>query len=241
MKIEVHPDATAVACRSVDVICSALRARPDAWLGLPTGKTPVLTYAELKARTSTASCDMNRTTACAVDEFCAPSENVGTNAAFYAEHLPFCGNLRSPSAAAPDPLSEIKRFASAIREHGGLDLCLLGIGVNGHIAFNEPGSPRDSRARVVDLAATTVRAHAEGFGGEDNVPRQGMTLGVADILESKSLLVLATGASKAAIVAAAIQGPVTADVPASWLRGHADVTWMLDQTAAAGLNHAQRG
>ena len=112
---------------------------------------------------------------------------------------------------------------------------MLGIGVNGHIAFNEPGSERDSRARVVTLTPESRAAHADAFGSLDRVPARGMTLGIADILAARRILVLATGAGKAAIVERILEGPMTAAVPASWLQPHADVTWLLDAAAASRL------
>ena len=237
MRIERLPDAQAVGVRAAAQVCETVRAHPDAWVGLPTGSTPIPVYAELQLLVSTSACDLSRATTCALDEFCATSGSPGTNAAFYRQHLPsWAGTLRCPDAATSDPEPEIGHLAGDIRLHGGLDLCLLGIGENGHIAFNEPGSAKDSRARVVDLAEATREAHAPGFGGLASVPREGMTLGVADLLDSKAILVLATGIHKAAVVRDAIEEPPGAALPASWLQGHPAVTWLLDEAAAALLS-----
>ena len=197
MRIEQLPDAQAVGVRAAAQICATAQAQPEAWLGLPTGSTPIPMYAELQRLASASACDLSRATACALDEFCAASGSPGSNAGFYRQHLLFwAGTLRCPDCATADPDAEIRRLASDIRQHGGLDLCVLGIGENGHIAFNEPGSAKDSRARAVELESRTRRAHSEAFGGLEAVPGQGMTLGVADLLDSKAILVLATGAAR---------------------------------------------
>ena len=237
MHIEVLDSEDAIATRAADIIGTAVAAKPDANLGLPTGATPIRTYGELERRVAARTIDLARTTAYAIDEFTGvPTATPGTNAAFYAEHLRL--NLRAlhcPDAGAPDPDAEIRSFASAISAAGGLDLCMLGVGANGHVAFNEPGSALDSEARVVELTLPSRAAHGAQFGSFKLVPRRGMTLGITDLLTSRAILVLVTGAHKAAIVRASIEGPPSPDVPASWLQSHADVTWLLDASAARYL------
>ncbi len=238
MRVNVLPDAAAVALAAADAICEAVRVRADARLGLPTGGTPILAYRELAHREQLDEADFSRTTVYAIDEFAGiPNATAGTNAAFYREHLRIqVQRLECPDSAAADPNAEIHGFADAMRRAGGLDLCVLGIGANGHVAFNEPGCARDSRARVVTLEDSSRRAHAGAFGGRDRVPEHGMTLGIADLLEARRVLVLAQGAHKADVVRAAIEGPQTPAVPASWLQSHSDVTWLLDQAAASPVS-----
>ncbi len=237
MSIEIVADEAALARRAADVICDAVRGKPDAVLGLPTGATPIATYLELAKRVGDGACDFQRATAFAVDEFAgAGRTSPGTNSFYYRQYLRMgMRALHIPNPAAAHPDEHIRAFADAVRRAGGFDLCVLGIGVNGHIAFNEPGSGRDSRARAVDLTPESRRAHAVSFGSLDAVPARGMTLGVADLLESRAILVLASGAHKAAIIARAIQGAMSAGVPASWLQSHGDATWLLDEAAASAL------
>ena len=237
MRIEIVTDAAAVAARAADIICGAVRAKPGAVLGLPTGATPVAAYAEIARRVAAGEADLSRATVFAIDEFAGcTAETPGTNAVFFRDVVRFpLRAVRCPDPGAGDPDAHIRSFAGEVRAAGGFDLCVLGIGETGHVAFNEPGAARDSRARCVTLTETSRRAHAANFGAIDRVPLRGMTLGIADLLEARALLVLAQGAHKAAIVHAAIDGPETPDVPASWLRGHADVTWLLDAAAASGL------
>lgn len=235
MRIEIMKDAGELSRAAADLICDAVRVKRDARLGLPTGGTPILTYRELARRIGT---DCSTNIVYAIDEFAGvPSGTAGTNSAFYREHLRISAHaVHCPDSGAADPEREIASFAEAIGAGGGLDLCVLGLGVNGHIAFNEPGSRRESRARVVALTPETRRAHAQAFGSLDLVPALGMTLGVADLMAVRSLCVIVQGAHKAAIARAAIEGPRTPDVPASWLQQRADVIWMLDAAAAAALS-----
>jgi glucosamine-6-phosphate deaminase len=234
-RIEVLPSAEAAAGRAADYV-AAMAARPYINLGLPTGQTPIPVYAELSRRVAAGRADFRHEIVWAIDEFVGPSPDTpGTNTAFYATHVRLGQrDMRCPDAAASDPEAQIAAYAKAVRKAHGLDLCLLGIGTNGHIAFNEPGSGRDSRARVVELTEESRRAHAEDFGSLEAVPTHGMTLGVADLLESRLVIVMATGEAKASIVARAIQGPQTAKVPASWVQS-VEALWLLDEAAASGL------
>lgn len=237
MRIEILTDEPALASRAADVMCDAVRRKPDAVLGLPTGTTPIDAYLELAKRVGAGACDFRAATAFALDEFAGAGRTTpGTNTFYYRERLRIgtrALHVPNPSAAHPD--EHMRAFGDALRRAGGFDLCVLGIGANGHIAFNEPGSSRNSRARAVDLTPESRAAHAAAFGSLDAVPSRGMTLGVADLLESRAILVLASGARKAAIIARAIEGGMSADVPASWLQSHKDVTWLLDEDAASAL------
>ncbi len=238
MQIEIVSGEAALAARAADIICGAAHTKPDALIGLPTGNTPLATYAELTRRAASGACDVRAATVYAIDEFAgATRATPGTNSVFYRQHLrvPFRA-VHIPNPGAGDPGEHIRAFADAIRRAGGLDLCVLGIGVNGHIAFNEPGSAAAAPARVVELTAASREAHAEAFGALANVPAHGLTLGVADLLAAKAILVMAQGGGKASMVRAAIEGPQTADVPSSWLQRHHDVTWLLDEAAAGQLS-----
>jgi glucosamine-6-phosphate deaminase len=237
MRIEVLADEAAVAARAADLLCEAVRAKPDALLGLPTGNTPIRAYDELARRVAAGIVDFSRASIYAIDEFAGATRTTpGTNSAFYREHVRLGQRvLHCPNPSAQDPEEHIRAFADAIRRAGGIDVCVLGIGTNGHIAFNEPGAAVDSRSRVVELTPASRQAHAATFGSLDAVPMRGMTLGVAELLASRRIIVLATGVRKAAIVRRAIEDPPTADVPASWLQSHADVLWLLDAAAAAQL------
>ena len=239
MPIEILASPGAVASAAADRVCDASLGRSDCWLGLPTGATPIPLYEELARRSADGSSDLSHATICAVDEFCAGTGGPGTNSDFYRRHL--VAPVRAilcPDPATSEPAAEIAALGESIRAHGGLDLCVLGIGLNGHVAFNEPGSEADSPARVVDLDASTRRAHASAFGGLEAVPGRGMTLGLRDLSQSRALLILGTGVHKAAILRLALDGPASPTCPASLLRVHPAVTWLLDRDAASLLSRA---
>jgi glucosamine-6-phosphate deaminase len=139
--------------------------------------------------------------------------------------------VRVMDGEVADADAECARFASMIEKAGGLDLCIVGIGVNGHPAFNEPGSSFDSRARRVRLEASTREPYVDAFGSFDATPEFGLTLGMQELLSARRVLLLANGAAKASIVARALEGPVSEDVPASALQKHGEVIVVLDEAA----------
>ena len=145
-----------------------------------------------------------------------------------------------PNGAAEDPEAECERYESAIREAGGTDVCVLGLGRNGHVGFNEPGAPFDSRTRVVRLSESTRRVNAGDFES-DRAPECAITVGMATILESREVLLLASGTNKAAAVAAAVEGETSESVPASMLKKHPNTTLFLDEDAASDLGRGVAG
>jgi len=145
------------------------------------------------------------------------------------------GKVRVPAGSADDPCQAAAAYDAAIREAGGIDLQLLGIGHNGHIAFNEPGAAFDSRTRVETLAERTREANARYFDSVADVPTQCITQGLGTIMEARHLLLVVNGPDKAEILAAALNGPVSPDCPASVLQRHPHVTVVADQAAAAQL------
>lgn len=222
--------------RFADRVATSLKERTDGpgqRLCLPTGSTPKPVYASFAA----SGGDLSATTVFLLDEFGLPPGGPARCDVMLEGDL--LSRLASPPAhletwdtTTPDLTGECIRMEEAI-SHGGLDLAVLGIGMNGHIGMNEPGSPVDSRSRVVDLHPATV----EGVKryGADETPAWGMTLGIGTLLESASIWLLVTGSPKANILAKTVKGPETAQVPASFLRRHGDVTVWVDEDAAALL------
>ena len=141
-----------------------------------------------------------------------------------------------PNGMVDDISEECSKYENAIKDCGGIDLQILGIGSDGHIGFNEPGSSLSSRTRIKTLASETIRDNARFFDDEDEVPRHCITMGVGTILDSKSVLLLAFGEGKADVVAKSIEGPITSMVPASVLQMHQNVTVLLDDKAASKLS-----
>jgi glucosamine-6-phosphate deaminase len=236
----VLPDAAAVAARAAECVASLLAARPDAVLGLATGATMVPVYAGLAGARVAGRLSLARATSFNLDEYVGlERDDPASFAAFMRRHLgatdldPARAHL--PDGAAPDPDAEARRYEAAIAEAGGLDLQLLGLGRNGHVAFNEPGSARASRTRVVALAPETREANAPFFAGR-TVPERAITVGIATILDARALLLVVTGQPKAAALAAALEGPVGPACPGSWLREHPRLTVLCDAAAASALS-----
>src|SRR5438477_991368 len=146
-------------------------------------------------------------------------------------------NIHIPDGTIPSEEVEdyCVRYEQQIRRAGGIDLQVLGIGRTGHVGFNEPGSSRTSRTRMVTLDPVTRRDAASGFYGEENVPHQALTMGVGTILEARKIVIMAFGEHKAAIVARAVEGPMTDAIAASFLQQHPDTTFILDEAAAGHM------
>jgi glucosamine-6-phosphate deaminase len=145
-------------------------------------------------------------------------------------------NTHLPDGMATDLDAMCAAYEKAIKRAGGVDLQLLGIGGNGHIGFNEPGSPRNSRTRVVDLTPETIRDNSRFFKDESEVPRKAVSMGVATVLEAKEVVLIADGDHKAQAVARSVEGKMTPDVPASFLQEHGKCIFFLDRDAANRLS-----
>jgi glucosamine-6-phosphate deaminase len=212
-------------------------------LGLPTGSTPVGLYRELIRLHREQGLDFSRVITFNLDEYFPMSPDDPhsyrrwmNETFFHHVNIP-PGNINIPDGTLP--VSEVEdwclRYEQKIRRAGGLDLLVLGIGRTGHVGFNEPGSTRHSRTRLVTLDPVTRRDAASSFFGEDNVPHQAITMGVGTILDAKKIVLLAFGEHKAPVVQKAVEGPVTEAVPASFLQQHNDASFLLDPAAAAEL------
>jgi glucosamine-6-phosphate deaminase len=244
-RVEVHADA-AQAQRDVARRVGALlreRGARGAVLALPTGATPRGVYAELVRLHREEGLSFRHATVFQLDEYwpVAP-EHPGSFARELDGQLLAHVDVDRARCFRPDGAAPPERVAQACADYGqalaragGLDLALLGLGTNGHVAFNEPGSARDSRTRRVALAESSRAGAAQAFGGIGHEPQEALTLGVADLLEAREVLLLALGAGKAGVVARALQGPVGPECPASFLRGHAAATWVLDRAAAGAI------
>jgi glucosamine-6-phosphate deaminase len=196
-------------------------------------------YAELSRRVAAGQIDVSHAAAFAVDELHGvPRTHPATNASYLARALKGVplGEQHVMNSEAVDADAECARIASLLERAGGLDLAVLGIGRNGHLAFNEPGSAFDSHTRPVQLDNVTREPYVAAFGSFEATPELGLTLGMAELLGAREVLLLANGADKAWIVARALEGAVSVDVPASALQGHKDVTVLLDEEAGTGLS-----
>jgi glucosamine-6-phosphate deaminase len=239
----VAEDAEAAAELAATRILTLLHAKPTAALGVATGSTPSPVYRTLARAKRSESLDLSRARAFALDEYVGidvrlPQSYRSVIDAEVTEPLGFDRRLVSvPDGSAVDLAAAARDYEAAIDAIGGVDLQILGIGHNGHIGFNEPGSAHDSPTRVVTLEQETREANARFFDDDiERVPRQAMTQGIGTILKARSIVLLAFGAGKAEAVARALEGPIDEASPASALRKHADVTILLDKAAASMLS-----
>jgi glucosamine-6-phosphate deaminase len=222
-------------------VADLVARRPDAVLGLATGGSPVPVYRDLAGRVAAGELSLARCRAFLLDEYVGlPPGHPHSYRAFVARELEAgvdlpAGAVRAPDVHAADLVAACEEYEAAIRAAGGVDLQLLGIGTDGHIAFNEPGSSLASRTRIKTLTERTRRDNARFFDSPDDVPHHVVTQGVGTILDARHLVLVAIGASKAPAVARAVEGPVTAMCPASALQLHPHVTVVADRAAASHL------
>jgi glucosamine-6-phosphate deaminase len=224
-------------------IAELVRAKPSAVLGLAAGNTPIGVYAELARLHRAGELDLRCVVTFNLDEYIGLASGdprtfrSRTRSDFLDRVNVAPDNVHFPDVdvSAEASSGACAKYEATIRGAGGIDLLLLGIGRNGHIAFNEPGSIRSSRTRVVELAPETRADAATVFGSPSEVPERAMTMGVATILEAKRIRVLALGESKAAVVARTLSEPIGSTLPATYLREHADATLHVDRAAASRI------
>lgn len=231
--------ATALARR----IAGEIAANPSLCLGLAAGRSPVPVYDELARLHRAGRVDFSRCRTFNLDEFVglAPHQAGSFRRAMHDQLFDRIGidpdRVEFLDGTALDLDAECQRYERAIERAGGLDLQLVGIGLNGHIGFNEPGATLQARTHREALREDTRRENAEAFEGDvARVPAEALTMGMGTILSAKTLVLLATGRRKADVVARAIQGPLTTHLPASFLQTHRTVEVFLDRGAAAMLS-----
>ena len=237
-----RPDAAAreLASEVSELIRSRAAAGRQAVLGLATGNTPLPFYQELRRLHRDEGLSFANVITFNLDEYLGLSrDHPESYWTFMHRHL--FDHLDLPSANINLPSGELAddeiaahclAYEARIQAAGGLDFQLLGIGRTGHIGFNEPGSPKDSRTRRIALDAITRQDAAASFGGLENVPTHAITMGCGTILEARRIVLLAWGSAKAAIVREALNGPVTAQISASFLQEHPNAAFYLDRGAA---------
>lgn len=235
---ETYEDMSKYAAR---MIAERIKAKPNLVLGLATGSTPIGTYQELIRLHKEEGLDFSQVVTFNLDEYLGlPGDHEQSYRYFMDTNLFNHININKanthvPDGTAEDPEAFCRQYEEAIKAAGGIDFQVLGIGANGHIAFNEPGSPRDSRTRVVDLDEQTIKDNSRFFASIDEVPRKAISMGMATILEAKEIVLLANKANKADAIAKAVEGPVTEQVPASLLQEHPKTTFLVEKEAASKL------
>ena len=245
MEVIIVADAEQMSEMAAGIIRDQILVKPDCVLGLATGSTPEATYKRLVRHHTEDGLDFSRVTTFNLDEYLGlPPTHEQSYHHFMWDRL--FGHVNAdparihvPKGMSADPEAFASWYEDEIEAAGGIDLQLLGIGGDGHIGFNEPGSSLGSRTRVKTLTKQTIEDNARlffGKGREHLVPRFSITMGVATILDAQRILLLAAGAQKAVICQQFIEGPVTAMVTASALQFHPAVTVILDEAAASKLH-----
>ena len=241
LQIAVVDDEAEFAVVAADKVTDLLKRKPAAILGLPTGSTPEGLYAELAQRYRAGLVSFAACKTFNLDEYIGlPAAHFGSYHTFMQKNLFSKINLPTGAAHLPsgdgvDPVTAAAQYEDLLVKWGPMDLMILGIGTNGHIGFNEPGTPFDSKVHVTSLSASTIKSNSRFFGGESAVPRQAVTMGIGDIVNSREIMLLAKGESKAKAIAATVYGEVSPQVPASVLQQHPAVLVVVDKAAASLL------
>jgi glucosamine-6-phosphate deaminase len=242
MEVVILQDANEIGAVAADAIGALLTRKPDAVLGLATGSSPLAIYGELASRYDAGKVSFRQSRGFTLDEYVGlpaddPQRYRNVIDSVFVSRVDFAPDaVHGPDGVATDIPAACAAYENAIREAGGVDLQILGIGTDGHIAFNEPGSSLASRTRIKTLTRQTRIDNARFFGGDvESVPTHCLTQGLATIMEARHVILVATGRSKAEAVHHLVEGAVSAMWPATILQHHPHVTVLLDDSAARRL------
>ena len=240
MKIVITKDYEELSEKAAEAMLAVVKSTPNAVLGLATGTTPLGLYARLIEDHKTNGTDYKNIRTVNLDEYKGLPDSHEQSYAYFMRHNLFEGLGIAPeqtnieNGMAEDEEGECARY-DALLDAMPRDIQLLGLGSNGHIAFNEPNTPFGGGTHVVSLAESTIKDNARLFASPDEVPRKAFTMGIRHIMQSRRILILTSGANKADAVCKMAKGSVTEDVPASVLQLHPDCTLIVDEAAAAKL------
>lgn len=221
--------------KAANLIAAVVVNKPDCVLGLATGSSPLGTYAELAARCDAGDVDFSAVTSVNLDEYVGLDGTNDQSYRYFMDHNLFCKvnidpkKTHVPNGCADDLAAEGSRYDELIASLGGIDLQLLGIGLDGHIGFNEPDDCFTAATHEVALDPSTIEANARFFEKKEDVPTSAITMGMMSIMQAKKVLLIANGQSKKAILEKALFGPITPQVPASILQLHPDFTVIFSE------------
>jgi len=244
MEVLIQPHADAGCVLGARIIARRVREKPDAVLGLATGRTPLQLYQELIRLHRAEGLDFSRVTTFNLDEYVGlPATHDQSYRWFMRENLFRHLNIdlkrtHVPDGTASDLQAECRDYEQRIADAGGIDLQLLGLGRNGHIGFNEPTGSLRSRTWIKILSEQTLKDNSPVFGDFEKMPRHAITMGIGTIMEARRVLLLAFGPAKCRAVTAMVEGPLAAICPASSLQQHPRATIILDESSSAGLQYA---
>ena len=240
MKLIRAKDYADVSVKAGNIIASVVTLKPDCVLGLATGSSPIGTYKELIKKYEAGELDFSQVKTVNLDEYVGLSKDHDQSYAYFMrtnlfDHVNIDqANCNIPSGLTEDPEAECGNYDKLIGELH-TDLQLLGMGPNGHIGFNEPNTPFESVTHLVDLTENTIKDNSRLFNSIDEVPRQALSMGIKNIMQAKSILMVVSGKNKAEAVRGMVKGEVTPALPASVLQLHPFVTIICDKDAASLL------
>lgn len=240
MRVIVCENYEELSAKAAGLVAAQITLKPDCILGLATGSTPVGMYGNLIALCQKGDIDFSQVRAFNLDEYYPiKKDNEQSYCRFMYDNLFSKVNIDLkntyiPNGETDDPVQECERYETLIRDSGGIDLQILGIGQNGHIGFNEPDATLNSRTHLTALTDSTIKANARFFDTYDEVPKHALTMGIATILRAKKIVLLASGANKSRVVSALLNGGINTSIPATMLKTHPDVVLICDRDAYSG-------
>lgn len=242
MKIIICKNYEELSSTAANLIKDQIISKKDSVLGLATGSSPLKTYEKLVDLYKNNLLDFSEIKSVNLDEYKGLTKD-NTNSYYFFMKENFFNkinikeeNINIPNGMALDELEECENYEEKINSLGGIDLQLLGIGHNGHIAFNEPASHFSKKTHCVELSESTIKANSRFFETEDEVPKKAFTMGIGTIFKAKKIILIASGKDKAKIIKEAFFSEVNPNVPASILQFHKDVIIILDEDAASLIN-----
>lgn len=241
MRLIIVNDYNEMSWKAASIIGSQITLKPDSVLGLATGDTPLGMYNELIKLYNKKELDFSAVKSFNLDEYYRLDINNSQSYYYFMlnnffKHINIpMENVNIPNGSAKDIEEECLRYEKKIKEEGGIDIQVLGIGANGHIGFNEPNVNFEVKTHLVSLDKMTIESNSRFFKNIDEVPTKAISMGIGTIMNAKKVVLMASGSSKADIIAKAIKGKIMPEVPASILQLHQDVTVIVDRQAAVNL------
>lgn len=241
MRIYVAESYENMSRKAANILSAQVILNPNSVLGLATGSTPIGMYKQLVSWYNKGDLDFSQVKSVNLDEYVGLAPDHDQSYRYFMQTNLFNhvnidpANTNVPDGLAADPGEACRRYNQIIRDLGGIDIQVLGMGHNGHIGFNEPGDAFELETHVVDLQESTIEANARFFASKDEVPKKAITMGIKNIMQARQILVLVSGEGKADIVKTAFTGPVTPRVPASILQLHPNVVLVGDKAALSKL------
>lgn len=238
IKVKNNQEAGQVAG---EIFIEKIQNNPEIVFGLATGSTPITTYDYLIAKTKELSLDWSKVTTFNLDEYVGLEPTHEQSYRYFMNNQLFSHiNIDIAKTHVPNGFvktnTEANEYDNEIKRYGGLDLQLLGLGINGHVGFNEPGTPFESITSLVSLTESTIEANARFFEKKEDVPTQAISMGLQSIMNAREILLIATGANKAEAVKHLVEGPVSTEWPCTALLNHSNVTIIIDEDAASMLS-----